>query len=136
MDIKQLQNAIADITIWKKGDQRAPHKPLLLLYVLSQYKHGHKRLFDYKTEIQQPLLDLLNSFGPQRKKHYPNMPFWRLKGDGFWQLENVEACINLLYQSKEPSSKLLAECHAQGGFDEATYQLITSKPKQIDKLAQ
>ena len=46
MDIKQLQNIIADITIWRKGDQRAPHKPLLLLYALSQYKQGHERLFE------------------------------------------------------------------------------------------
>ena len=37
MDCKQLQKKIIDITIWKKGEQRAPHKPLLLLYVLSNY---------------------------------------------------------------------------------------------------
>jgi len=48
MDIKQLQQKITNITIWKKGDQRAPHKPLLLLYVLAQYKQGHDRLFDYE----------------------------------------------------------------------------------------
>ena len=33
-----LQHAIENITIWRKGEQRAPHKPLLLLYVLSQYQ--------------------------------------------------------------------------------------------------
>ncbi|MDA4790219.1 HNH endonuclease, partial [Enterobacter hormaechei] len=26
---KTLEQAIADITIWRKGEQRAPHKPLL-----------------------------------------------------------------------------------------------------------
>lgn len=31
MDCKQLQKKIIDITIWKKGEQQAPHKPLLLL---------------------------------------------------------------------------------------------------------
>ncbi len=30
---KSLQQAIANIKIWHKGEQRAPHKPLLLLYV-------------------------------------------------------------------------------------------------------
>lgn len=136
MNIKQLQNIITDITVWKKGDQRAPHKPLLLLYVLSQYKQGHQRLFDYGTEIQQPLLELLNSFAPQRKTQYPNMPFWRLKGDGFWQLENAEPCTDRQKESKEPTSKRLTECHVQGGFNESTYSLIAKKPKQIDKLAQ
>lgn len=42
-----LQHAIENITIWRKGEQRAPHKPLLLLYVLSQYQRGHARMFDY-----------------------------------------------------------------------------------------
>ncbi|EHM51580.1 hypothetical protein HMPREF0880_00387 [Yokenella regensburgei ATCC 43003] len=31
---KTLQKAIADITIWRKGGQREPHKPLLLFHLL------------------------------------------------------------------------------------------------------
>ncbi|HFK4747421.1 TPA: restriction endonuclease, partial [Escherichia coli] len=38
---KSLQQAIANIKIWHKGEQRAPHKPLLLLYVLAGYLNGH-----------------------------------------------------------------------------------------------
>ncbi|NBA69773.1 HNH endonuclease, partial [Salmonella enterica subsp. arizonae serovar 41:z4,z23:-] len=48
---KALKQAIANITIWRKGEQRAPHKPLLLLYDLSHYRQGHDRLFDYGSEI-------------------------------------------------------------------------------------
>ncbi|EOM2493302.1 restriction endonuclease, partial [Escherichia coli] len=50
---KSLQQAIANIKIWHKGEQRAPHKPLLLLYVLAGYLNGHPRLFDYGTEIYE-----------------------------------------------------------------------------------
>jgi len=32
---KTLEQAIANINIWRKGGKRAPHKPLLLLYVLA-----------------------------------------------------------------------------------------------------
>ncbi|HFN3733869.1 TPA: HNH endonuclease, partial [Enterobacter hormaechei] len=49
---KTLEQAIADITIWRKGEQRAPHKPLLLLYVLANYQQEHARLFDYDTEVR------------------------------------------------------------------------------------
>jgi putative restriction endonuclease len=66
---KTLEQAIADITIWRKGEQRAPHKPLLLLYVLANYQQGHARLFDYGTEVHEQLLSLLERFGPQRKAH-------------------------------------------------------------------
>lgn len=80
---KNLQRAIASITIWRKGEQRAPHKPLLLLYVLACYQHGHSRLFDYGSEIRENLHSLLERFGPQRAQYRPDMPFWRLQGDGF-----------------------------------------------------
>ena len=52
---KSLQQAIANIKIWHKGEQRAPHKPLLLLYILAGYLNGHPRLFDYGSEIYEHL---------------------------------------------------------------------------------
>lgn len=82
--IQMLQQAIADMTIWRKGEQRAPHKPLLLLYVLAGYQQGHGRLFDYASEVRDNLRSLLERFGPQRAQYRPDMPFWRLQGDGFW----------------------------------------------------
>lgn len=88
---KTLKQAISNITIWRKGEQRAPHKPLLLLYVLSHYRQGHDRLFDYGSEIHEQLLDLLERYGPQRREQRPDMPFWRLKGDGFWELQNANS---------------------------------------------
>ena len=89
---KILKQAISNITIWRKGEQRAPHKPLLLLYVLSLYRQGHGRLFNYASEIYEPLLDHLERYGPQRRDQHPDMPFWRLKGDGFWELHYAELC--------------------------------------------
>lgn len=136
MDCKQLQKKIIDITIWKKGEQRAPHKPLLLLYVLSKYKQSHTRLFNYKTEIEEPLLDLLMRFSPRRTHYYPNMPFWRLKNDGFWQLTNIENCININNPSKEPTSKQLASSQVYGGFDEPSYQCLIKNPSAIDQIAE
>jgi len=63
---KTLEQAIADINIWRKGGERAPHKPLLLLYVLANYQRGHGRMFDYGSEVREQLHSLLERFGPQR----------------------------------------------------------------------
>ncbi|MDC9606310.1 phosphorothioated DNA-binding restriction endonuclease [Xenorhabdus griffiniae] len=133
--IKELQVAISNLSVWRKGDQRAPHKPLLLLYVLSQYQKGHERLFAYGEEIHQPLLELLNNFGPRRKTHYPSLPFWRLRGDGFWELQNTELCTPQK-GSKEPPKRELIEFGVKGGFDQQSYQLLRKKPATINKLAQ
>jgi putative restriction endonuclease len=132
---KTLQTAISNLTVWRKGDQRAPHKPLLLLYVLSEYQKGHGRLFAYGEEIHQPLLELLNNFGPQRRDHYPSMPFWRLRGDGFWELQNTERCTPQK-GSKEPPKRELIENGVAGGFDQESYLLLLKKPDLINKLAQ
>ena len=77
MGIKQLQHKIIDIIIWKKGKQPALHKPFL--YVLSKHKHDHTRSFNYKIEIEQPLLNLLKRLRPQCKYHNSNMPLGRLR---------------------------------------------------------
>lgn len=121
---KSLQQAIANIKIWHKGEQRAPHKPLLLLYVLAGYLNGHPRLFDYGTEIYEPLHSLLERFGPQRSQYRPDMPFWRLQGDGIWQLHNAERC-STAGSSRQPPVKELNEYHVAGGFDEQHYALVT-----------
>lgn len=47
ISLEALQSAISNVSVWRQGDVCAPHKPLLLLYVLSQYKAGHPRLFNY-----------------------------------------------------------------------------------------
>lgn len=132
---KSLQQAIANIKIWHKGEQRAPHKPLLLLYVLAGYLHGHPRLFDYGSEIYEPLHSLLERFGPQRSQYRPDMPFWRLQGDGFWQLHNAERC-STAGSSRQPPVKELNEYHVAGGFDEQHYALVTGNKKLINTLAQ
>lgn len=132
---KSLQQAIANIKIWHKGEQRAPHKPLLLLYILAGYLNGHPRLFDYGSEIYEPLHSLLERFGPQRSQYRPDMPFWRLQGDGFWQLHNAELC-STAGSSRQPPVKELTEYHVAGGFDEQHYALVTGNKKLINTLAQ
>lgn len=131
---KTLKQAISNITIWRKGEQRAPHKPLLLLHVLSHYRQGHDRLFNYGSEIYEPLLDLLERYGPQRRDQRPDMPFWRLKGDGFWELQNAELCST--NGSRQPPRRELIEYNVAGGFDADNFALVAKNHRLIDTLAQ
>lgn len=131
---KTLKQAISNITIWRKGEQRAPHKPLLLLHVLSRYRQGHERLFNYSSEIYEPLLDLLERYGPQRRDQRPDMPFWRLKGDGFWELQNAELCST--NGSCQPPRRELIEYNVADGFDADNFALVAKNHRLIDTLAQ
>lgn len=135
ISLEALQSAISNVSVWRQGDVCAPHKPLLLLYVLSQYKAGHPRLFNYGLEIHEPLTRLLKEFGPKRRTDYPNMPFWRLRTDGFWEITNAEGC-KPRKGNTQPTKKELIDNQVAGGFDEAAYQQLLAHPEMIDQLVQ
>lgn len=106
----------------------------MLLHVLSHYRQGHDRLFNYGSEIYEPLLDLLERYGPQRRDQRPDMPFWRLKGDGFWELQNAELCSTK--GSRQPPRRELIEYNVAGGFDADNFALVAKNHRLIDTLAQ
>lgn len=71
-----------DLGIWKQGDQRVPHKPLLVLYALGRWQAGQKEMGF--RQLEPDLTALLREFGPPRKSDHPEQPFWRLQRDGVW----------------------------------------------------
>src|SRR3954452_23471904 len=74
-----------DLGVWKQGDQRAPHKPLLVLYALGRWQRG---LIDVTFREAEPdLTALLREFGPPRRTDHPEQPFWRLQRDGVWAVQ-------------------------------------------------
>ncbi|WP_312189565.1 HNH endonuclease [Leclercia sp.] len=131
---KSLSQKISHIKTAWYGNAPALNKPLLILYILSQYKKGHVRLFHFQTEIQQQLRDLLKRYGPKRRNYEVLMPFWLLKKDRFWSLE----CTNhLLFESPDvPSLKKAVDSNLSGGFDVTSFSLLQNQMSLIDVLAQ
>ncbi|MEE8059024.1 MAG: HNH endonuclease [Pseudomonadales bacterium] len=90
MGSSKILDEFSDIVVWAKGEQRAPHKPLLILYALGALSRGEEKLLF--SDVEKPLRDLLKEYGSQRKGYHPEYPFWRLKNDGIWELDNAEKC--------------------------------------------
>jgi putative restriction endonuclease len=82
MESEAILHRFDDLGIWKQGDQRAPHKPLLVLYALGRWQNGQKDVTFGQAELD--LTALLREFGPPRKSDHPEQPFWRLQRDGVW----------------------------------------------------
>src|SRR3954464_13679087 len=82
MDSKAVLKRFDALNVWKQGDQRAPHKPLLILYALGRWQQGITEVTF--LEAEPALTELLRRFGPQRKSNPPEQPFWRLQNDGVW----------------------------------------------------
>ena len=90
MKKEDLKDAFTRLTVWKRGGERAPHKPILALYALARCSRGKRRLTRY-AEIDRVLRKLLIDFGPTRERYHPEYPFWRLQNDGIWELRGAES---------------------------------------------
>lgn len=76
-----------DLKIWKRGSQKAPHKPLLLLYAIGRWSNG-KRIFSW-LEVQEGVSLLIEKFGGNANPNVSN-PFVRLTkdmGGRLWQID-------------------------------------------------
>lgn len=128
MERAEIEKRFRHINVWKRGHQRAPHKPLLLLYALGRYAGGGERLIPY-AEIDQELERLLVEFGPFRRAHHPEYPFWYLQTDGLWEIELKDA------RPKGPSRQLFLKHEARGGFPVPIYEAVTADPFLTISLA-
>lgn len=115
-----ISNIFQYIKSWKRGDERAPHKPLLALLAIGRLKKGQTSFgFD---EIESSLKNLLNDFGPPRNNVRPEYPFVRLASDGIWTFDKPE----LIKPNTDYSPKRLREFNLKAGFTPEIINLLTN----------
>jgi putative restriction endonuclease len=71
---KEVLDKIQTIDPWKnsKTGERAPHKPLLILYAMGQLLCEGKKHIRF-AEFYDPFAHLLEEFGPPRKSYHPDL---------------------------------------------------------------
>ena len=124
MNHETVKHRINRLNVWKQGGQRAPHKPLLLLYALGRSLRGEGRLMPY-AEVDRDLRKLLAEFGPSRKSYHPEYPFWRLQNDGLWEVMDAED-LQLRQSSTDARKSELIKYDVQGGFTKEVQDLLCS----------
>jgi putative restriction endonuclease len=129
----RLLRQFADLNVWRRGDERAPHKPLLVLYALGQMQAEAERLIPF-DRIEAPLVRLLEEFGPPRRSIHPELPFYHLQTDGVWEIEE-RVPLTRRKGSKNPLRKELREFSIRGGFPEEIFNQLRSKPEAVRELA-
>jgi len=86
----QYLTAVHNLNVYRQGDRRAPHKPLLLLFAISKLVAGERSV--PFGEVEEALMPLLDAYAPAVKsRHQPELPYWHLCSDGVWQVEGAEA---------------------------------------------
>jgi putative restriction endonuclease len=70
MNSQELKERSNNLTVWKRGGERAPHKPLLALYAIGSALRGEPRMVKY-AKVDAHLGRLLVEFGPRRQSNHP-----------------------------------------------------------------
>ena len=119
---------IEQLKLGRSQGKRAPHKPLLLLLALGRVANEKERLVDYR-EVEQPLKNLLRSFGRPTTTLHPEQPFGRLCNDGLWDIPGSETLSRT--DSDDFLVGELRSRKARGGFPEDVFDLLVSRPEVV-----
>src|SRR5262249_31886427 len=127
-----VQTRFAELNTWRQGDQRAPHKPLLVLYALGRWQQGKAEVTYVETEPD--LTALLREFGPPRKSDHPEQPFWRLQRDGGWAV-TAPADMPMKTGDDIPRVTALRSHDVRGGFSAEVRAALTADPALVVQIA-
>src|SRR5262245_33175915 len=133
MDRQEIRRRVRDLNVWKRSDERAPHKPLLLLMALARLQRGESSRVAFK-EIEDPLKRLLIDFGPQRTSYHPELPFWHLQSDGLWLVKSDGELLKR-GDTQSPRKTELIEKKAHGELPPDVEKTLLSDPALVQELA-
>jgi predicted restriction endonuclease len=124
---------IASIRPGKSGTEDAVHKPLLILMLFAQAQRGGPNEF-YFPDIESTLDAAIHRFGPAPRPGGPEMPFWCLKNDGFWILED-EDDIPKRKAGDRATRTGLRDVNAKGYVPLPLWQELVDTPELVENLA-
>ena len=139
MDKNEIREKFQKLKVWQDNDERAVHKPLLVLYAIGKLLQEEKRQLSF-VDIEDDLQDLLIEFGPWRKNYRPQDPFWRLKNDRdkVWEIPNEYK----IREGKRKDGKSTGDARigdlrrfGEGGFLEPISQTFEKDPEFAFEIA-
>lgn len=128
MDREEILDKFDQLRVWQNAGERAPHKPLLVLYAIGRLLRDGSRLVPY-SQIDENLGNLLREFGPRQARYGTQYPFWRLQKDEIWEVSDAESIR--LTSSGDALKSDLVRYNVSGGFPEE----ITNELQKDSKLA-
>ena len=127
MDRKQILQKFETLRQWGSGGERAPHKPLLVLYAIGKLLRGEDRLISYTEDIEENLENLLKEFGPKRDSYNPQFPFWRLQNDEIWEVSDADNIRQTT--SGDAFITDLRDYNVSGGFNKTISDQLQNDPE-------
>ena len=125
MNDESLLARFSQLRIWSARDQRAPHKPLLVIWAIGRCLKGEPRLVPFSL-VDSELTRLLRRFGPHRRTIHTDYPFWRLQNDDVWEIDSPHS-VRLTNSGNAYKTDLL-DNNIHGGLIESDYDRLRDNP--------
>lgn len=132
MKRQEIIDRFASISTWKRGDERAPHKPLLLLTELGRCSRGEPREVRY-LDVEKKLGSLLVEYGPSRKSYHPEYPFWRLQTDGIWTVSDHDR-LEARTGKDDARKSSLRKVNPTGALDAEIWDALRGDPALLREV--
>lgn len=129
MTEEELINILEGLVTWRKGDQVAPHKPLMILFALSKYLNEGQAELHYPN-VYESFGNLLEQY-TNSKKQTPFNPFYRLykQTPNLWHSSSPRTL-----KDTEITHKVLLEMNMPAGLHPEILELIQSQPRVIQRI--
>ena len=134
MQLQEFLDAVLSQRMYQRAGERAPHKPLTVLYALGRAVKG-ERLTSYSV-AESDIARLLSRFGPPRDNHKPEQPAWRLlQPSSTVQIWDIAGAARVrTYANGDPNRADLCE-FASIGLSASAFALFHNRPADAQYAA-
>ena len=133
MDREEIIQKFKDLNLGQSAGEKAPHKPLLVLYAIRRLIRDRRRLTRF-FEVDKHLGRLLQEFGSRQTSPRPEYPFWRLRNDSVWKVTYAHKIVE--NSAGDVSKKDLLEHNVSGGFHKAIADQFQNDSKLVSEVIQ
>lgn len=133
MDREEILEKFEKLKIWKRTGERAPHKPLLVLYAIGKLLRDDDRMLRY-SEVDDKLGNLLREFSPGQARHGTQYPFWRLQNDQIWEVSDADRIGQTA--SGDALKSDLVRYDVSGGFHDNIASELQNNHKLANEIIQ
>ncbi len=136
-----IKFAFANLKEFKQGEYVAPHKALLLLYMLGRCWHCQERMILFR-EAASPIRELIARFSQSTPSadapKYPFLALYNLLAgkEHIWELVSVMLADSIKRSAKErPSYRAMMNSDLRGGFSKDLHRRIVHDKFLLLQLA-